>query len=282
METLGISEGITEGIPDYDGFPSKDYLAPGFILPYSASRGCYWNRCSFCPEQAEGNPYRPVAPPRAARHLQVLSEKTMPVLIHLLDNALSPALLEEFTASPPGAPWYGFARITPHLADPDFCRALKTSGCLMLKLGLESGDQRVLDRLHKGIEIETAGRALKALREAGIATYVYLLFGTAAETEEAAQNTLDFVSAHSREIGFLNVALFNLPLWGPEVESLRTTPFYDGDLSLYQNFEHPGGWHRHRVRRFLDTQFKRHPAVAPILRRDPPIFTSNHAPFFLS
>jgi hypothetical protein len=35
-----------------------------------------------------------------------------------------------------------------------------------------------------------------------------------------------------------------------------------------------------RVRRFLDREWKRHPLIAPILRRDPPIFTSNHAPFF--
>ncbi len=34
------------------------------------------------------------------------------------------------------------------------------------------------------------------------------------------------------------------------------------------------------VRQFLDKEFKRHPAIAPILRRDPPIFTSNPAPFF--
>jgi hypothetical protein len=43
--------------PNYDLFPLKSYLAPGAILPYSTSSGCYWNRCSFCPEKAEGNPY---------------------------------------------------------------------------------------------------------------------------------------------------------------------------------------------------------------------------------
>jgi len=34
------------------------------------------------------------------------------------------------------------------------------------------------------------------------------------------------------------------------------------------------------VRRFLDHEFRREPAVAAILRNDPPLFTSNHAPFF--
>jgi hypothetical protein len=35
------------------------------------------------------------------------------------------------------------------------------------------------------------------------------------------------------------------------------------------------------IRQFLDKEFRRHPAIAPILRRDPPVFTSNHAPFFV-
>jgi hypothetical protein len=34
--------------PCFGGFPLGDYLAPGPILPYAASRGCYWRRCSFC------------------------------------------------------------------------------------------------------------------------------------------------------------------------------------------------------------------------------------------
>ncbi len=69
--------------------------------------------------------------------------------------------MRAMTDHPPGVPWYGFVRITRHLADLDFCRALKRSGCVMLKLGLESGDQHVLDSLQKGVDLEEASRALK-------------------------------------------------------------------------------------------------------------------------
>jgi hypothetical protein len=31
----------------------------------------------------------------------------------------------------------------------------------------------------------------------------------------------------------------------------------------------------------MDKEFRKHPAIAPILRREPPLFTSNHAPFFV-
>jgi radical SAM superfamily enzyme YgiQ (UPF0313 family) len=266
--------------PDYDGLPLHDYLSPGTILPYSASRGCWWRKCVFCPERAERNPYVSVPPERVISDLAALREKTSPVLIHLLDNAVSPALLEAMAKNPPGAPWYGFARITPHLTDPDFCRSLKRSGCVLLKLGLESGDQDVLDQLEKGIRLGEASRALKTLREAGISAYGYLLFGTPAENGESAPRALDFIVKHGDCVDFLNVAVFNLPVFAAPSLKLETRDFYEGDLSLYVDFSHPRGWNRQQVRMFLDREFRRHPAIAPILRRDPPVFTSNHAPFF--
>lgn len=266
--------------PDYADFAGVPYLSPGFILPYSASRGCYWNRCSFCPERAEGNAYRPVPVKRATDDIAGLTETLNPSLIHIVDNAVSPRLLEELVRHPPGAPWYGFVRVSPRLADADFCRALKESGCAMLKLGIESGDQGVLDSLEKGIEVAEASRALTALKAAGIGTYVYLLFGTPAETEREARRTLEFTVRHREVIDFLNVAIFNLPVNSIEAETVRTGDFYEGDLSLYRNFIHPGGWDRKKVRHFVEREFKKHPEVAPIVRNDPPLFTSNHAPFF--
>jgi len=267
--------------PNYDSLPMRDYFAPGLILPYSSSSGCYWNRCSFCPERAEGNPYIPIPVEEVVSDLLRLVDRQKPVLIHLLDNAISPSLMKAISEHPPGVPWYGFARMTRHLTDLDFCLALKRSGCVMLKLGLESGDQAVLDDLQKGINLEEASSALKNLKKAGIATYIYLLFGTPPESLIEARRTLEFVVKHHDCIGFLNLAIFNMPIYGPEAQQIETKAFSEGDLSLYTSFDHPKGWSRPLIRQFLDKEFKRHPAMASILRRDPPVFTSNHAPFFV-
>jgi hypothetical protein len=270
---------VLDAPPDYSGLPLREYLAPGVILPYSAAGGCWWNRCSFCPERAEGNDYRPLPPDRVLADLRRLTGSTRPVLLHLLDNAISPALLRALAGDPPGVPWYGFARIDERLADPDFCRALKRSGCALLKLGLESGDQGVLDRMGKGVELGTASRALSSLRQAGIGVYCYLLFGTPGETPLEARRTLEFVVRHREAIGFLNLAVFTMPLGSDEAGACATAPFSEGDLSLATDFHHPRGWDRRQVRLFLEREFKRHPAVAAIVRNDPPQFTSNHAPF---
>lgn len=277
---MGITP-VREGpSADYDLLEENRYFSPGFILPYSAAQGCWWRKCSFCPEKAEANPYLPLPASRAAEELKALARKTQTSLIHLLDSSISPALLQALIENPPGAPWYGFARVTRHLADEDFCRALKKSGCVMLKLGLESGHQGVLDALEKGIDLDETTAALRALHKAGIAVYGYFLFGTPPETEADAYQTLDFVVEHAECIAFLNLAIFNLPANSVETKNFSTREFYEGDLSLYRSFDHPGGWQRGDVRSFVDKKFKKHPAIAPIVRRTPEFFTSNHAPFF--
>jgi hypothetical protein len=139
----------------------------------------------------------------------------------------------------------------------------------------------VLDSEAKGIDLEVVSQALKSLRQAGIAAYVYLLFGTPSEAISEARRTLDFAVQHANEISFLNLAIFNLPVSSREGRELETRMHYDGDLVLYNDFHHPKGWHRALVRQFLDKEFKRHPAIARIIVRDPPVFSSNHAPFFV-
>ncbi len=281
LQLLGVAATSRHQPPDFQDLPQQGYLAPGFILPYAASSGCYWNRCSFCPEKAEDNPYHNLAADTVVADLDHLCRQTRPGLIHFLDNAIAPALMRRLIATPPAAPWYGFARVSPQLADPEFCRQLRLSGCLMLKLGIESGDQAVLDAMDKGIDLQLVARTLQALEQAGIATYVYLLFGTPLEGLAQARKTLDFVAAHQSAITFLNLAVFNMPVCSPEAPELQARDFYEGDLSLYSDFIHPQGWGRKEIRTFLDKEFKRHPAIIPILQRDPPIFTSNHAPFFV-
>ena len=281
LELLGVKEGFNNSPPDYSGFPINSYLSPGVILPYSSASGCYWRKCAFCPEKAEGNAYLPLSALQVTQKLQELTRRLNPSLIHILDSTISPSLLKAMSQSPPGAPWYGFTRITKDLADVDFCQSLKRSGCAMLKLGIESGDQEVLNQLNKGINLPTASAALKMLKRAGIATYCYFLLGTPPENEESALKTLDFVCRHSDFIDFLNLAIFNLPVLSEDAQSLKTRDFYEGDLSLYRDFEHPRGWHRPLVRNFLEKTFKKHPAIAPIVQRAPAFFTSNHTPFFV-
>ena len=278
LSLFGKAEACENSLPTY-GQLQNNYFSPGFVLPYTTSRGCFWKKCNFCPETSEDNPYEHIAPGQTLSQLATLSAQTRPTLIHLLDNAISSSTLRAIVQERLTVPWYGFARFSRQLADKVFCHQLRQSGCIMLKLGLESGDQNVLNQMNKGIDLQLASTILHNLQDAGIATYIYLLFGTPEEDLESACRTQEFVEEHHLTISFLNLAIFNLPVCSHETKHLRVSDFYDGDLSIYSNFEHPKGWNRKAIRHFLDTSFKRSPEITPILHNDPPFFTSNHAPF---
>lgn len=287
-ELLGCPPLTSRTCPDYSDFLSYPYLSPGFVLPYATSTGCFWRKCSFCPETSEQNPYKPVNCATVLEEVQQLQTQTSPSLVHFLDNAVSPAVLSGLAEKPPlgpqgsAVPWYGFVRFHQQLADDEFCRRLRASGCVMLKLGLESGSQRVLDEMEKGIDLQLVRKVLPALHQAGIMTYVYLLFGTPGESLAEARQTMTFAGEFHQEITFLNLAIFNLPLGSPQVQELDARNFYEGDLSIYSDFNHPRGWNRKEIRRFLDGEFRRDPKLLRILQNDPVYFTSNHAALFHS
>ncbi len=266
---------------DFSLLETERYLSPRPVLPYATTRGCWWKKCSFCPEKAEDSRYRSTIPESVTAELLQKTAGENFGLIHFLDNALPPRLLSHLCAHPLPVPWYGFARITHHLTDESFVRGLRQSGCVMLKLGVESGDQSVLDAMHKGNNLEMTAKALHTLNRAGIATYVYLLFGTPSEDEAAAEKTLIFTLENAAAIDFLNLAIFNLPAYSLEADDYETVAFYEGDLSLYREFVHPKGWNRDRVRRFLSQRFKKPATIRKIINNDPPFFTSNHAPFLV-
>ena len=281
LSLFGVESDHNFHIPNYEFAAQNKYLSPGFILSYNTSVGCPWKKCTFCPEKYEDNPYIQERYTIVTKELKTLVRQYKPVLVHLTDSEISSAMLKAIAADPPGAPWYGFCRFTKLLTDRQFCIYLAVSGCRMLSLGLESGDEAVLKAMKKGIHLKDVPIILKNLKEAGIGTYVYVLFGTPEENREAALRTRDFVAKNAHLIDFINAAIFNLPVNSEEAQYLDTDQFYEGDLSLYTGFEHPKGWGRKEIRQFLKKDFSSVPEIREILNRVPPVFDSSHAPFFL-
>ncbi len=268
---------------DFRDLPAADYLSPDPVLPLTASRGCYWRRCLFCPEAViPTHPFLCCSPAEIADRLRTLARRWRVRFFHFTDNALPLPVLRSLAArrrSLEGLYWYGFVRFEPALADPQLLTDLAGAGCRMLQLGLESGSQAVLDRLAKGTRVETASAVLRALQRAGIASYVYVMFGTPEETEQERLATLEFLEQHADAIGFLNVAIMNLPYQSQlAVGRLgAATPPPERGLYLTGSVERE---RRARARRFIQRRLLVSPALRAIVGRTPPLFTSDHAVFF--
>ena len=271
--------------PDPAGWPWGRYLAPGPILPLAASRGCYWRRCAFCPEAAQDRqPFRAGSADALAKAILRARDAVGATRVHLTDDAVPPALLRGLARRlrGQGVAWYGFARLERRLLDPGFARELAEGGCAMLQLGVETASQRLLDRMGKGTRAADAGPILRNLVEAGIRTFVYLLFGLPGETPQEAESTVEWAAGHAPWITFANLALFHLPRGSSLEEGLTEPGPGEEDLSLYRPTGGPetsGARAGRRRLRELGAGARNHADLRPVFARTPWGFTSNHAAF---
>ena len=277
--------------PDYSFASFSRYLSPVPVLPLSASRGCYWQKCLFCPEATSPtHPWATVADASFVPWLLELSARYGTPYLHLSDNAIPPRLLKAMAAGADemsALRWHGFVRFEKALLDADLVQALAKGGCRLLQLGLESGSQAVLDRLGKGTRLADVSVILRNLQRAGIATYVYIMLGTPGETEADAEATLRFLEEHAEAVTFLNAAIMNLPrqstmLNRPDDFGIEGSmlPSDSESLGLYETFQPSCGWGRREARRFLQQRLLASPAVRAMVNRVPPLFTSSHAFLF--
>ncbi len=281
-------EGGVSFASDYSFAPMGEYFSPRPVLQVSTTRGCYWRGCRFCPEAATPtHPYRPMPAAAVPGMLSELQQRYGVDHFHLTDNAIPVPVLQALATAPASWSWHGFVRFEAPLCDPALVNGLAAGGCRMLQLGLESGSQPLLERMGKGTRLEQAARILENLRRAGIATYVYVMLGMPGEAQADAEATLQFLETHAGAIGFLNLAIMNLPrdsefladLEGSGIAALAPLPPQQ-PLGLYREFTPAAGWGRGEARRFLQRRLLASPAIRAIVQRTPPLFTSNHAPLF--
>ncbi len=79
------------------------------------------------------------------------------------------------------------------LVDPELLRTMKKAGCNSIKVGIESGSERILKLMDKGITFERIQEAARLFRETGIHWTAYFMMGIPTETKEDVKNTLELL-----------------------------------------------------------------------------------------
>lgn len=77
-------------------------------------------------------------------------------------------------------------------ADLEMFTVMKKAGCRELLVGFESGVQKILDTAHKNITLEQSHRFMKLAKEARLEVHGCFVIGLPGETEETAQETVNF------------------------------------------------------------------------------------------
>ena len=280
--------------PDFSWAPWHLYFAPERTAPMVTARGCYWNRCTFCPEVV--NPetrLRYAAVERLCHDLDTVHERDGVTWFHFIDSAMPPRTLKgvarHVIAGRRPYRWYGFSRLEAPLLSEGAAAELALGGCRLLMLGLETASQRLLDGMDKKQDVGDVSRILRALHDARILVHAFLMFGTPREDRADAELTRQFISDHAECVQFMNCSLMNLARGSPmaldpPAHGIRAVrpfeiPGRRLDLALYDNFVGEG-WGRLPARRFLHDAFLRDPRIRPSYLRTPACFDSNHSVFF--
>jgi len=116
-------------------------------------------------------------------------------------------------------------------ADVDYetLRIMKASGCRCLCAGFESGDQDVLNRMHKGITLEKVERFFGDARKAGILIHGCFMMGNPGDTKGTLKKTLELAKGLSPDTAqFYPIMLYPGTegyKWAQEKGYLTTTDY---------------------------------------------------------
>jgi radical SAM superfamily enzyme YgiQ (UPF0313 family) len=82
--------------------------------------------------------------------------------------------------------WWVNARVT---LDYDTMKLMKQAGCRLLIAGFESGNQRVLNDMHKGIKLEWTKKYVESANRAGLLIHGCFMVGNPGETKKTMEET---------------------------------------------------------------------------------------------
>ncbi len=201
--------------PDFEGLPLDKYFLPDKILPYLATRGCYWGRCEFC-DHGEGYTagYRTKKIQQILDEIQYLRDKYRARHFHFTDESYPPALFRKLCRGlierDMNIVWTTHMRYEKSLLDEPVWEDAKHAGCKYLHVGYESGNERVLKLMDKATTTEVITRSLQLSARAGIWNHAMGFFGFPGETREEALDSIQFLAKNKDIVHSVGFGTFDL------------------------------------------------------------------------
>ncbi|HXH49043.1 MAG TPA: radical SAM protein [Terriglobia bacterium] len=199
-------------------FPARDLIdmdlyrqtwrdAHGFFsLNQVASRGCPY-RCNWCAKPIYGDSFQARTPESVAEEMWQLREKFGAEHLWFADDlfGINNRWVQSFAGQVKRLnaviPFKVQSR-TDLMRNGEAVAALARSGCAEVWMGVESGSQKVLDAMDKGIRVDQVLQARDNLKHYGIRACFFLQFGYPGETWTDIQKTIQMVrEARPDDIG---------------------------------------------------------------------------------
>lgn len=183
------------------------------------ARGCPY-RCRWCSHGTFGKTHRRRSPRAVAGEVAWIAETYAPDMLWFADDVFTihPGWLVKFAGEMSARglriPFECITRadrMNPAVAD-----ALVSLGCFRVWIGSESGSQRVLDRMERGVAVQQVRDATRLLRERGIESGMFLMWGYEGEELADIEATIEHVRITKPNV-FLTTVSY----------PIKGTPYYD-------------------------------------------------------
>lgn len=190
--------------PAYDlirGFPKHYHLPPfSYVMTpgtsISTSRGCVY-KCDYCDRSVFKKGFRYNSADYTYAHLEWLRKQFGIRHVNIYDDLFTlnrkrvVALCEKLVHRPLGMQFNCAVRIGH--TDDALLEALKAAGCLMVSIGVESGDPALLKQLKSGVTLDQVRETVHTIQKHGLRVKGLFMMGVIGETPETVRTTSDFI-----------------------------------------------------------------------------------------
>jgi radical SAM superfamily enzyme YgiQ (UPF0313 family) len=183
------------------------------------ARGCPYH-CRWCSHSVYGKTHRRRSPTSVADEVAWIMKRYQPEMLWMADDV--------FTIHPGWIMKYAGEMRRRDLKIPFECitradrmnrqmaETLAALGCFRVWIGSESGSQRILDAMQRGVRVDQVREAVRMLREHGIETGMFLMWGYDGEDLGDIEATIQHVKTCRPDI-FLTTVSY----------PIKGTPYYD-------------------------------------------------------
>jgi len=173
------------------------------------ARGCPYH-CNWCSHSVYGKSHRRRSPHSVADEVAWILDNYQPEMLWFADDVFTihPGWILEFAAQMQRrrlhVPFECITRadrLSPQMAD-----TLAQLGCFRIWIGSESGSQRILDAMRRGVKVEQVRHAVALCKQRGIQTGMFLMWGYEGEDISDIEATVDHVKQCRPDVFFTTIA----------------------------------------------------------------------------
>jgi anaerobic magnesium-protoporphyrin IX monomethyl ester cyclase len=194
-------------MPDYTDFDFSEYQIPNGVNS-ELSRGCT-AKCTFC-EETHFWKYRQRQATDVLSEIEWLYYNKGTDVIWFIDSLINGNLKElrafckGIIAKEMKVHWTGYGRCDGRM-DLEYYQDLADAGCFMINYGIESGSQKVLDDMDKGVTIAEMEQNFKDGKKTGVQAFTNWIVGFPTEEHQDFADTMTFLW-RNRNQNIVNIA----------------------------------------------------------------------------